>query len=58
MNDFDDIKPIGYTECSDALLKLWIDNILTDGEYYKIMDRLNTKYMLESCKEKLTCQQV
>lgn len=34
-------RPIGYRECSDALLKLWMDDIITDGEYNRIMDRLN-----------------
>lgn len=34
-------KPISYMDCSDALLKMWIDNVLTDGEYNRIMDKLN-----------------
>jgi uncharacterized protein YehS (DUF1456 family) len=38
------IKPIGYRECSDAMLKMWMDNVLTDGEYYRIMDKLNAKW--------------
>jgi hypothetical protein len=38
-----EIKPIGYRECSDAMLKMWMDNVLTDGEYYRIMDKLNAK---------------
>ena len=33
--------PIGYQQKADALLKMWMDDELTDGEYYKIMDRLN-----------------
>ena len=37
-----DSQEIGYWECSNALLKMWIDNILTDGEYYCIADKLNT----------------
>lgn len=32
---------ITYQTCSDALLKMWMDNVLTDGEYNRIMDRLN-----------------
>ena len=32
---------IGYQDCADALLKMWMDNILTDGEYNRIIDRLN-----------------
>jgi hypothetical protein len=39
-----EIKPIGYRECSDAMLKMWMDNVLTDGEYYRIMDKLNAKW--------------
>lgn len=34
-------KEIGYTECANAMLKMWIDNVLTDGEYNRIMDKLN-----------------
>ena len=36
--------PITYQDCSDAMLKLWMDDILTDGEYNRIMDRLNKAY--------------
>ena len=32
---------IGYSECADAMLKMWIDDVLTDGEYIRIMDKLN-----------------
>lgn len=32
---------IGYPECANAMLKMWIDNVLTDGEYSRIMDKLN-----------------
>ena len=35
------IKPIEYRDCANAMLKMWIDNVLTDGEYYRIMDKLN-----------------
>ena len=31
---------IGYRECSDALLKMWMDNVLTDRQYYNIMGKL------------------
>ena len=37
----EDIKPIDYTDCANAMLKMWMENILTDGEYNKIMDKLN-----------------
>lgn len=33
-------KEISYQDCSNALLKMWMDNVLTDGEYYRIIDRL------------------
>ena len=32
---------ITYQNCSDALLKMWMDNVLTDAEYNRIMDKLN-----------------
>lgn len=31
-----------YKEYSYILLKLWMDNFITDGEYNRIMDRINT----------------
>ena len=34
---------ITYRDCANALLKMWMDDVLTDGEYRKIMDRLNAK---------------
>ena len=35
---------IGYYDCSNALLKMWMDNVLTDREYYRIADKLNEKW--------------
>ena len=35
---------IGYSECANSMLKMWIDNVLTDGEYNHIMDRLNAHH--------------
>ena len=35
------IEPITYTDCSNAMMKMWIDNVVTDGEYNRIMDKLN-----------------
>ncbi len=32
---------IGYRECADALLKMWMYGILTDRKYSKIAERLN-----------------
>ena len=37
-------KEIGYTDCADAMMKMWIDNVLTDGEYSRIMDKLNAHW--------------
>ena len=36
-----EVKEIEYAECANAMLKMWIDNVLTDGEYNRVMDRLN-----------------
>ena len=36
-----DIKPISYQDCANAMMMMWIDNVLTDGEYRRIMDKLN-----------------
>ena len=38
-----EIEPadIDYYYCSNAMLKMWIDDVLTDGEYNRIMDKLN-----------------
>lgn len=30
-----------YKEYSYALMKLWMENLITDGEYNRIMDRVN-----------------
>ena len=30
-----------YKEYSLILMKLWMDNLITDGEYNRIMDRVN-----------------
>lgn len=38
---------ISYIDCSNAMLKMWIDNVLTDGEYNRIMDKLNTHHDAE-----------
>ncbi len=40
------IKPITYHDCSNAMMMMWMDKIVTDGEYNKIMDRLN-KFEIE-----------
>ena len=33
--------PIDYCDCANAMLRMWMDNVVTDGEYYRIMDKLN-----------------
>ena len=30
-----------YKDCADAMLMLWVEHIITNGQYRKIMDRLN-----------------
>lgn len=37
-------QEIGYGQCANAMLKTWMDNVVTDGEYNRIMDRLNKLY--------------
>lgn len=39
-----EIKPIEYCDCANAMLKMWIDKVVTDGEYNRIMDRLNAHW--------------
>lgn len=38
-----EVKPISYIGCANAMLKMWIDEVLTDSEYNRIMDKLNAK---------------
>lgn len=45
-----EVKPISYMDCANALMMMWIDKVLTDGEYKKIMDKLNT-YEMKKRKE-------
>lgn len=35
---------IGYFECANVMLKMWNDNILTNGEYKHIMSKLNAHW--------------
>ena len=35
---------IGYDDCANVLLEMWMDNVLTDGDYYRIADKLNKKW--------------
>ena len=41
-----EIKQINYRDCANAMLKMWLDDVVTDGEYCRIMDKLN-KHELE-----------
>lgn len=36
-----EIKPISYQDCANAMMMMWMDDVLTDGEYRRIMDKLN-----------------
>ena len=51
MDAHPEIKEIDYSQCADAVLKMWIDKVVTDGEYYRIMDKLNV-YWAERWKER------
>ena len=37
-------KGIDYKDCAKAMMKMWMDNVLTDAEYSRIMDKLNVKH--------------
>lgn len=39
-----EIKPIEYRDCANAMQRMWMDNVVTDGEYYRIMDKLNAHW--------------
>lgn len=45
-----EVKPIEYQDCSNALLKMWMENVLTYGEYYRIQEKLNSS---DFAKERL-----
>ena len=38
-----EIKPISYADCANAMMMMWIEEVITDGEYNRIMDRLNER---------------
>ena len=44
-------QEIGYDQCANAMLKMWMDNVVTDGEYNRIMDRLNKLYFSDGERE-------
>ena len=39
-----EVQLIGYQDCANAMLRMWMDNIITDGEYNRIMDKLNAHW--------------
>lgn len=44
-------QEIGYGDCADATLKMWMDSVITDGEYKRIMDKLNKYWMRDEQNE-------
>ena len=43
-----EINPIEYRDCANAMLKMWMDNVVTDGEYNRIMDKLNAHWGMKN----------
>ena len=43
-----EVKPIEYRDCANAMLRMWMDNVVTDGEYNRIMDKLNAHWGVEN----------
>lgn len=43
-----EIKPIEYRDCANAMLRMWMDNVVTDGEYNRIMDKLNAHWGMKN----------
>ena len=39
-----EVKKISYIDCANAMLMMWMDEVLTDGEYNRIMDKLNAHW--------------
>ena len=42
-----EIKPIDYQDCANAMLRMWMDEVITDGEYNRVMDKLNAFWRTE-----------
>ena len=40
-------ESINYADCANALLKLWMENVLTDSEYHRISDKLEKAHNKE-----------
>lgn len=47
-----EIKPIEYRDCASAMLRMWMDGVVTDREYNRIMDKLNAYWRAKNgqCK--------
>ena len=43
-----EIKPINYQDCANAMLRMWMDKVVTDGEYNRIMDKLNAFWRMRN----------
>lgn len=43
-----EIKPVEYRDCANAMLRMWMDKVVTDGEYNRIMDKLDTHWRREN----------
>ena len=43
-----EIKPIEYRYCAYAMLRMWMDNVVTNGEYNRIMDKLNAHWEVDN----------
>lgn len=42
-----EIKPIDYRDCVNAMMRMWIDNVITDSEYNRIMDKLHKHWGMQ-----------
>ena len=42
-----EIKPIEYRYCAYAMLRMWMDKVVTDSEYKRIMDKLNAHWEVD-----------
>ena len=48
---YDDIMDVKtYKEYTEIVLKLWMDNLITDAEHSKLIDRINERYNSEKVK--------
>lgn len=54
MSDVKEVKPVSYYRCSAALLTMWVDEVITKDEYYRLEAKLEKKYGVED-KDKPSC---